>query len=111
MAAGARPGHGDPAEGPDRSADPAVDPAADSATGPAADPVGGAPDPDVPADEEALDGDGKKAARKQRPFWKELPLLIVVALVLALLIKTFLVQAFSIPSDSMQNTLQRGDRV
>jgi signal peptidase I len=31
--------------------------------------------------------------------------------VLALLIKTFLVQAFSIPSDSMQNTLQRGDRV
>lgn len=34
-----------------------------------------------------------------------------MALVLALLIKTFLVQAFSIPSDSMQNTLQRGDRV
>ncbi len=30
---------------------------------------------------------------------------------LALVIKTFLVQAFSIPSDSMQNTLQRGDRV
>lgn len=46
-----------------------------------------------------------------RSFWKELPLLIVIALVLALLIKTFLVQAFSIPSDSMQNTLQRGDRV
>ncbi|RPK57441.1 Signal peptidase I [Streptomyces sp. ADI96-02] len=41
----------------------------------------------------------------------ELPLLIGIALVLALLIKTFLVQAFSIPSDSMQNTLQRGDRV
>ena len=32
-------------------------------------------------------------------------------MVLALLIKTFLLQAFSIPSDSMQNTLQRGDRV
>ncbi len=41
----------------------------------------------------------------------ELPLLIGIALILALLIKTFLVQAFSIPSDSMQNTLQRGDRV
>jgi len=40
-----------------------------------------------------------------------LPLLIGIALVLALIIKTFLVQAFSIPSDSMQNTLQRGDRV
>ncbi|WTB13753.1 signal peptidase I [Streptomyces sp. NBC_00829] len=51
------------------------------------------------------------AQKKQRSFWKELPLLIGIALILALLIKTFLVQAFSIPSDSMQNTLQRGDRV
>ncbi|MGW0084477.1 signal peptidase I [Streptomyces sp. NPDC003393] len=50
-------------------------------------------------------------ARKPRSFWKELPILIGIALVLALLIKTFLVQAFSIPSDSMQDTLQRGDRV
>jgi signal peptidase I len=49
--------------------------------------------------------------KQQRSFWKELPILIGIALVLALLIKTFLVQAFSIPSDSMQNTLQRGDRV
>ncbi|MGP9021869.1 signal peptidase I [Streptomyces sp. BR1] len=57
-----------------------------------------------PAPDEAKD-------KKQRSFWKELPLLIGIALVLALLIKTFLVQAFSIPSDSMQNTLQRGDRV
>ncbi|MEU8823042.1 signal peptidase I [Streptomyces sp. NPDC048636] len=52
-------------------------------------------------------GDRKKA----RSFWKELPILVGIALLLALLIKTFLVQAFSIPSDSMQNTLQRGDRV
>jgi signal peptidase I len=35
----------------------------------------------------------------------------VIALVLAWLIKTFLVQAFSIPSASMQNTLEVGDRV
>ncbi|MET7340578.1 signal peptidase I [Streptomyces sp. NPDC005547] len=56
------------------------------------------------------DGTGGKR-KSSRPFWKELPLLIGIALVLALLIKTFLVQAFSIPSDSMQNTLQRGDRV
>lgn len=49
--------------------------------------------------------------KKQRSFWKELPILIGIALVLALVIKTFLVQAFSIPSDSMQDTLQRGDRV
>lgn len=52
-----------------------------------------------------------EAEQPQRSFWKELPLLIGIALLLALLIKTFLVQAFSIPSDSMQNTLQRGDRV
>ncbi len=63
-----------------------------------------------PSDE---DGEGGRHARTKppRPLWKELPLLLVVALVLALLIKTFFVQAFSIPSDSMQNTLQRGDRV
>ena len=48
---------------------------------------------------------------KQRSFWKELPILIGVALILALVIKTFFVQAFSIPSESMQNTLQTGDRV
>ncbi|WHM39611.1 signal peptidase I [Streptomyces sp. BPTC-684] len=56
-------------------------------------------------------GDSDPGPKKQRSFWKELPLLIGIALILALLIKTFLVQAFSIPSDSMQNTLQRGDRV
>ena len=46
-----------------------------------------------------------------RPFLVELPFLVVFALVLAFLIKTFLVQAFYIPSGSMQNTLQPGDRV
>ncbi|MER7485747.1 signal peptidase I [Streptomyces sp. NPDC126497] len=56
-------------------------------------------------------GDGTPQAKQPRSFWKELPILIGIALVLALLIKTFLVQAFSIPSDSMQNTLQQGDRV
>jgi signal peptidase I len=37
--------------------------------------------------------------------------IVVVALVAALLIKTFAVQAFSIPSQSMEPTLQPGDRV
>jgi signal peptidase I len=48
-------------------------------------------------------------ARKKRSFWVELPVLVVIALVLALLVKTFLVQAFYIPSASMENTLQGGD--
>ncbi|MFC0600774.1 signal peptidase I [Streptomyces palmae] len=78
---------------------------------------GGAPgEPGDPGRKGDRDGDGaddgaEKPRKNQRSFWKELPILIGIALLLALLIKTFLVQAFSIPSDSMQNTLQRGDRV
>ena len=53
-------------------------------------------------------GDKKAAGRT---FWKELPILILVALVVAVLIKTFLVQAFFIPSGSMHDTLLEGDRV
>ncbi len=48
---------------------------------------------------------------KERSFWRELPVLVILALGLALLIKTFLVQAFYIPSESMENTLVPGDRV
>src|SRR5438270_5878047 len=52
-----------------------------------------------------------KEAGKQRSLTRELPFLVVVALVLALIIKTFLVQAFFIPSESMERTLLIGDRV
>lgn len=44
-------------------------------------------------------------------FFRELPVLILIAFGLALLIKTFLVQAFFIPSESMVPTLLVGDRV
>ncbi|MFF4950874.1 signal peptidase I [Streptomyces chattanoogensis] len=53
----------------------------------------------------------KKNGARARSFWKELPLLVGIALVLALLIKTFLLQAFSIPSGSMRKTLEQDDRV
>jgi signal peptidase I len=49
--------------------------------------------------------------RRRRSFWRELPVLVVVALTIALLIKTFLVQAFYIPTGSMENTLIPGDKV
>ena len=42
---------------------------------------------------------------------RELPILVIVALAVSLLIKTFLVQFFYIPSGSMENTLQIQDRV
>jgi signal peptidase I len=49
--------------------------------------------------------------RRKRTFLQEFPVLIVVALVVSLFIKTFLVQFFFIPSGSMENTLQIDDRV
>jgi signal peptidase I len=50
-------------------------------------------------------------ARRRHSFWRELPVLIITALVIALLIKTFVVQAFFIPSGSMENTLQINDKI
>ncbi|MCX4769497.1 signal peptidase I [Streptomyces sp. NBC_01260] len=98
VAGEARAGHGQSTERFEQPADSAFDP------------VGETGGPDGPQGAPDSDRSGKRV-KKPRPLWKELPLLIGIALVLALLIKTFLVQAFSIPSDSMQNTLQRGDRV
>jgi signal peptidase I len=75
------------------------------------------PEPTAPI---APAGVSKRGRRRRRhaksrgdgaALLRELPILIGVALVLALLIKTFLVQAFYIPSDSMENTLKVGDRV
>lgn len=64
-------------------------------------PTGGAASEDVST--------GRRAPRI--PAWLEFPLLIVGAFLVAFVVKTFLVQAFYIPSGSMEDTLQVGDRV
>lgn len=47
-----------------------------------------------------------RTGRRRRPaFWKELPLLVVVALLLTFLIQTFLAKVYVIPSGSMETTL------
>ena len=54
------------------------------------------------------------AARKRKkplPLWQEVILLLVTAFVLALVVKTFFVQAFYIPSGSMEPTLQVDDKI
>ncbi|MFR9726549.1 signal peptidase I [Streptomyces sp. MS19] len=110
-----RRGEGDDAAADDATAGERAAGSPDGPDAPDAGGTGGAGDGgDGPADDgAAASGGGRhgRKAAKQRSFWKELPLLIGIAIVLALLIKTFLVQAFSIPSLSMQDTLQRGDRV
>ncbi len=50
-------------------------------------------------------------ARKHLPVWQESILLLGVALVLAIVIKAFFVQAFYIPSESMEPGLVNNDRI
>lgn len=64
---------------------------------------------EVPMD--AVVNDQRDSSRARVPAWLEFPLLILGAFFVAFLVKTFLVQAFYIPSGSMEDTLQVGDRV
>jgi signal peptidase I len=89
---------------------PALDgPALNGSSGPGGPGAGSGAKQDAPDDEQ--DGQPGEQAKRRRSFWRELPVLVVVALVLALVIKSFVIQAFYIPSGSMQNTLEIGDRV
>src|ERR1700761_1250199 len=62
---------------------------------------GAGPGGQTGADPDAPDGPaGPAGGRRRRSFWRELPVLVVIALVLALVIKSFVIQAFYIPSRS-----------
>jgi signal peptidase I len=79
------------------------------------------PDPDSDGESTAADdaetgSTRRRKRRKPRSFLRELPILIGVALLLALLIQTFVARVFVIPSESMEGTLHGcpgcyGDRV
>jgi len=54
---------------------------------------------------------GKKSAKKPMPLWQETILLLALALLLAIVIKSFFVQAFYIPSPSMEPQFVKNDRI
>jgi signal peptidase I len=54
---------------------------------------------------------GSRVEERPRHRWREAPALVLAAVVLAIAIKLFVVQAFSIPSASMVPTLVEGDRI
>ncbi|SER56156.1 signal peptidase I [Lentzea xinjiangensis] len=70
-----------------------------------------------PSGDEPSDASGKTSKKKKKGnFWKELPVLILVAFGLAIAIQIFLGRVYMIPSESMETTLHGctdcyGDRV
>lgn len=53
----------------------------------------------------------EQTAKPKTPFWKELPILLGVAILVAVLVRAFVLQTFFIPSESMEHTLNINDRV
>jgi signal peptidase I len=58
----------------------------------------------------SLDGKKPKRGRRRKSnFWRELPILVVVALLLTFVIQTFVARVYEIPSGSMEKTLHGCD--
>jgi signal peptidase I len=49
--------------------------------------------------------------KKPNTFWRELPVLLGVAIIVAVVVRAFVLQTFYIPSESMESTLLIKDRV
>jgi len=70
------------------------------------------PQPGPPPDQDEPDEPASPPAGKRRKhFWRELLVIVVVAAALTLVVKAFVAQVYKIPTGSMENTLQVGDRV
>jgi signal peptidase I len=57
------------------------------------------------------DQTASRRKRRQLPVWQESILLVVIAMVMAVVVKTFFVQAFYIPSGSMEPTMLINDKI
>lgn len=53
----------------------------------------------------------EQTEKSPNSFWRELPILLGVAILVAVLVRAFVLQTFYIPSPSMENTLKIYDRV
>jgi signal peptidase I len=100
---GSSPSPGPPVGPPSASAGEPADPAPDS-------------DPSAPGPDGGRLRRGRDRKRRRKAPWWELPALVILAIVIAILVKTFLFQPFYIPSESMERTLHgcpgcSGDRI
>jgi signal peptidase I len=53
----------------------------------------------------------EQTEKRRGSFWRELPILVFVAVLVAVLVRAFVLQTFYIPSPSMEHTLNVLDRV
>ena len=83
--------------------------------------AGEEPDPGLVSEDGDEDGDeyedepdepgGARAGKREKHFWRELLIIVVAAAALTLVVKGFVAQVYQIPTGSMENTLQVGDRI